>query len=160
MTAAGPVIADVGAGAFAAQHRSTGALFWRGPPAEVTAARRRPGWAAFHRAAGRHGLFFDDIEPVSSGRRAARSGGFRAATFRLERRRSFYLSFRVSEGRGLGPIEACADALRAAASAGFPVPVELADLLTETAPAPSVVSMAALLGDEPDAAISIEDLLG
>lgn len=91
----------------AVKHHSTNALFWRGPTAAVREAAKHPGWAEFHRQAGKVGLFFDDIEP------AGRTG-YGAVAFRIERERGYCVRYVVAQGKGDGPIEAVLDALNKA----------------------------------------------
>lgn len=120
-----PVVAGGAARRFVRPHRALNAMHWRGIPPEVQAARKRPGWAPFHRERARHGLFCDDID-------RAPGGGFRATTFRVEPDHRFYAFFRVSEAHAPTPEEACAEAVRAAAAAGFPIPADVTALLQST----------------------------
>ena len=106
-------------------HRSRNTMFWRRDE-RVVEASRHSGWAAFHRACGESGLFFDDIDPVGR--------GYGAVTFRIEENaRKILIRYVVAEGRGSGPIEAVLDAYRNSVAAGFNVPADLSRLLDSSA---------------------------
>jgi hypothetical protein len=137
-----------GAAAFVKPQKTGASLFWKGVPREVQPLLNDRAWGAFHAECGRHGLYFTDVEP------ADRARNFKATAYRLVRRGAGYERFMVTEGRGAGPKEACADAVRRAAEGGFPIPAEVALILLA-----SPVDLTALLG-EPAPAVNIMELLG
>ena len=108
----------------AAAHSSRNSMFWRRDEF-VAEAAKHPGWASFHRACGRHGLFFDDIDPIGDDgkhdvtRRPRK--GYGAVAFRIDGGRSF----QVAKGRGDGPIAAVIDTYHNSIAAGFDVPAGL-----------------------------------
>ena len=91
------------------------ALFYTVDPI-IEAARRVPGWSEFHKACGRQGLYFEDIERTGRSRKE-----YGAVATRVEPRRDMYLRYKVADGRGDGPIAAVLSAFDAAVAAGFPV---------------------------------------
>lgn len=123
-----------------APHVSRNTMMWSADK-NVEAARKHAGWAQFHRECGKHGLYFDDIEPCGRSR-------YQALTFRLMGN----VSFRVSRGEGKTVIAACLDALKAAEVAGFPITGDPGRLFAD---APGPADIMALL-DSTD----LEELLG
>lgn len=125
------------------QHNSRNALFWRGPSAEVQAARRHPGWVKFHRACGDTGLFFDDIEQIGSSRR------FTATAFTARKAASdFYHLIVLANGQGLGPIAAVLAAFDGAVAGGWSVLPSVRSLLLDDRQPVSVsqIDIDAMLG--------------
>jgi len=74
-------------------------MFWRPDPA-IDAARRQPGWYAFHRACGRLGVYFDHPG------RSARGGVYEVLCFTVRGDRQYELA----RGHGPTPVAALADA--------------------------------------------------
>ncbi len=138
-----------------APHASRCTIYWKGPHPAVQEARQLPGWGRFHRECGRHGLFYDSIEPAGRGR-------FEAITVRLEKRRDFYLRYRVSDGTGASPVDAVRAAFRNARGSGWAIPETTLELLDAPAPRTPpastmpVADVSALLGVE----LTLEDLIG
>lgn len=141
-------------------------MFWRRDE-RVEACSRDKRWVDFHRACGRCGLFFDDIDPVNDkGDRDVtermRSRGYQAVAFRADRDpRGFYIQRFVSRGRGAGPVEAVLDAYRAAIAAGDSVEHGLDGLFVEALPTPDLAPVAAVIAaTETDIGIDIDGLIG
>ncbi|MEO5867256.1 MAG: hypothetical protein ABIQ19_09115 [Sphingomonas sp.] len=122
-------------------------MMWR-TDEQVTAARKAPGWAEFHRQCGRHNVFFDHIE------RDGRRGPYKATAYTVEMRRGFAVSFHVADGTGKTPIEAVAAAYRAA---DRPVADDELDRLLGIG-VPSAADFDDILGGE--TADDMEDILG
>lgn len=130
-------------------HHSRNFMFWKGPHPALTAARKQPGWADFHRECGRHGLYFDDIDP-------AQGRGFRATAFRLKRGTEF-TRIHVADGRGATPIAALLATAAVARANGFPLPEDVDQLLSS---APASIDVLDVLGDAPPAAVDPMEILG
>jgi hypothetical protein len=139
-------------------HRSRNTMFWRRDE-RVHAASKHPGWATFHRACGKAGLFFDDIDPIGRG------SDYGAVTFRVEQnRRGLLIRYLVANGRGNGPIPAVIDAYRNSIDAGFAVPAGLEALLAD-APEKSAVEDIPYILPGPDLSeligiTDIDDVMG
>lgn len=132
-------------------------MFWR-KDENVARASRHPNWAAFHRACGAAGLFFDDIDPVDDNLKDVTNlprKGYRAVTFRIERRSyGVDVSHVVSRGRGPDPIAAVIDAYRQALDAGYPVPADLDAMFDTVEPLP-VPDLSGLIGPQ-----EVDDIAG
>lgn len=115
---------------------------WRSDP-DVEAARKLPGWGAFHRVCAQHGFYFDHCE-----RTGGRRGEFEVQCYTLVGRRPQGLSV----GRGKQVLDAYKDAHD---RCGRATPeTEAALWLLIDGPAPVEDEFASLLGDD------FEDLLG
>lgn len=101
-------------------------MFWRADE-RLVALGRDPRWAAFHRACGRDGLFFDDIDPLNDDitkdvTDKMRGRGYQAVAFRVDKDRGgFLISVFCGRGTGQGPVEAVIAAYRDAIERGDPV---------------------------------------
>lgn len=78
-------------------------MLWR-PDIAITAARKRPEWAAFHRACGNLGLYFDHCQRVGR-------SGFSVDAFTTRNG----VAVLLANGRGKSPAEAVAAAYGAQA---------------------------------------------
>jgi hypothetical protein len=101
-------------------------MFWRADSALKALSRDRR-WTDFHRACGRCGLFFDDIDPINDKplkdvTDQMRGRGYSAVAFRASQDRGgFYIQVLVARGTGADPVAAVRDAYRRAIEAGDPV---------------------------------------
>lgn len=110
-------------------------MFWRADD-KLAALMRDPRWVGFHRACGKDGLFFDDIDPVNDKplkdvTDAMRGAGYQAVAFRVEKDERGYL-IQAFRGRGVGadPVAAVLAAYRAAIADGDPVTPGLESILS------------------------------
>jgi hypothetical protein len=113
------------------RHHSKNTMFWRADE-HLKALSRDDRWTGFHRACGRSGLFYDDIDPINDKPMkdvtdAMRGAGYQAIAFRIE---PGYVQRFVSRGTGADAVAAVADAYARAVAAGDPVERGLEDILT------------------------------
>lgn len=107
-------------------YRAKNTMFWRAD-AKLAELGRDQRWIDFHRACGRDGLFFDDIDPVNDKPQkdvtdAMRGGGYTAVAVRTAKdSKGFWIQNFVARGKGQDPIAAVIDAYRTAIAAGDPV---------------------------------------
>jgi hypothetical protein len=126
------------------RHRSKNTMFWRADE-KLKALLRDPRWVAFHRACGREGLFFDDIDPINDdySKEAVtdkmRGRGYQAIAFRVGKDKGgFDIQEFRGRGTGQGPVEAVIAAYQNAIERGDPVSHGLEEILlknvSETTP--------------------------
>lgn len=137
------------------RHRPKNTMFWRADE-RLKVLGRDPRWCAFHRACGKEGLFFDDIDPINDEPHKdvtdkMRGRGYQAIAFRVDKDRGgFLISVFSGSGTGQGPVEAVIAAYRDAIERGDTVTTGLESiLLTETpqpAPAPVEDDFMELIG--------------
>lgn len=118
----------------AERHRSKNTMFWR-VDQKLKALYRDPRWVAFHRACGKEGLFFDDIDPINDNPKVdvtdkMRGRGYQAIAFRIGKDRGGFLIQELC-GRGTGqtPVDAVISAYRDAIERGDAVPPGLESIL-------------------------------
>lgn len=108
------------------RYRPKNTMFWRADQ-RLKTLQRDQRWVDFHRACGRCGLFFDDIDPVNDKPTQdvtdkMRAGGYRAVSFRASQDRAGnYMQVFVSRGTGKDPVDAVLSTYRAAVESGDPV---------------------------------------
>lgn len=152
------------------RHVSKNTMFWRADE-KLKALMRDPRWPAFHRACGREGLFFDDIDPINDKPHkdvtdAMRGGGYQAVAFRAEKDRSgSYISVFCGRGTGQGPVDAVIAAYQDAIKRGDPVAHGHETILTAEVAAVAPDAIDAVLEQLPPPPpptddINIEELIG
>lgn len=124
------------------RHRSKNTMFWRADQA-LKALGREQRWIDFHRACGRDGLFFDDIDPINDKplndvTDAMRGAGYQATAFSISKDKNGFLiqEFR-GRGKGQGPIAAVIAAYHDAIERGHAVTRSLESILLNDTPEPT-----------------------
>jgi hypothetical protein len=122
------------------RYRAKNTMFWRADERLKTLSREQR-WIDFHRACGRDGLFFDDIDPVNDNPKAdvtdkMRGRGYQAVAFRADKdARGFFIQRFVARGVGPDPVAAVLSAYDCAVAAADPVTQGLGEILTSQAAA-------------------------
>lgn len=149
-------------------------MFWRADE-KLKALARDPRWAAFHRACGSEGLFFDDIDPINDEplkdvTDKMRGRGYQAIAFRIGKDKGGHLiqEFR-GRGTGQGPVEAVIAAYHDTIERGDTVTrgheaILLSEKI-EALPVPDLEEIETMIGTTQAAVnavtgINIEDLIG
>jgi hypothetical protein len=105
------------------RYKAKNTMFWRADE-KLAALARDQRWIDFHRACGRDGLFFDDIDPVNDDPKKdvtdrMRGRGYTAIAFRIDKDgRGFLIQRFVARGKGEDPVAAVIDTYKNAIAAG------------------------------------------